>query len=92
MTITLHAIADAPPETPVVDTVPAVDPCYFVIQRANGQWSPAAKILFVFQNEQDAERQALVMKRLHPGQHFGVALLRSEARENPEPFQIVRTN
>lgn len=74
---------------------PAADICmadevYFVLQRANGHWSPAAKIVTVFATEQIAEAYAAQQKKLHPQQNFGVAVLRSEAREVAQPIEIVR--
>lgn len=90
MSIHLTAIEGGDEAPAVTNLAAAVEPVWFVIQRANGDWSPAAKILHVFQTEESAEREALHMKRIHPAQNFGVAMLRSEAREAPEPFQIVR--
>lgn len=81
MSLTLKAIADA---------ANAMGPTYFVIQRANGHWSSAAKIISVCGNEIIAEEVAAKEKRKHPHQHFGVAMLRSEAREVAHPIEIVR--
>lgn len=81
MTITLKAIAEASY---------AMGPTYFVIQRANGHWSSAARIIGVCSNEVIAEELAAKEKRSHPHQHFGVAVLRSEAREVLNPIEIVR--
>lgn len=84
MTLTLQRIM------PLADEVTTVDQVYFVIQRANGHWSPAAKIINVFADEKIAEIFASQQKKLHPQQHFGVAVLRSEAREVSNPIEIVR--
>jgi len=81
MTLTLRAIAE---------NAAAMGPVYFVMQRANGHWSPAAKIIAICPSEQAAEDQAAAEKRLHPQQNFGVAVLRSEAREVAQPIEIVR--
>lgn len=82
MTLTLKAISE---------TAFHMGPVYFVIQRANGHWSPAAKIVAVCPTELAAEEHAAAEKRLHPQQNFGVAMLRSEAREVANPIEIVRT-
>lgn len=68
----------------------SVEPVFFVLQRANGHWSPAAKIMGVYHAEIIAELEAARLKKLHPQQAFGVAALRSEAREVIEPIEIVR--
>lgn len=81
MTLTLKAIAE---------TALNMGSQYFVIQRANGHWSVAAKIIAVCGSEQAAEDYAAAEKRLHPQQNFGVAVLRSEAREVKQPIEIVR--
>lgn len=81
MTLTLQRIAE---------NVRTAQPLYMVAQRANGHWSPAAKILGTFDNEADAEHVAADQKRTHPSQHFGVFALRSEARVIPDPIEIVR--
>lgn len=81
MTLTLKAIAEA---------VDANGPTYFVLQRANGHWSTAAKIISISANEKIAEAIAAKEKRAHPHQSYGVAVLRSEAREVPNPIEIVR--
>lgn len=77
---------DVAPEKPA----PRADAVYFVIQRANGSWTPAAKIITASQTEETAEAFALQMKRQHPQQNFGVFMLRSEAREVEAPIEIVR--
>lgn len=84
MTLTLQRIV------PIVDEACTVDQVYFVLQRANGHWSPAAKIISVFATEQIAEAYAAQQKKIHPQQHFGVAVLRSEAREVAQPIEIIR--
>ncbi len=81
MTLTLQKIAEG---------VRPFEPFYFVLQRANGQWSSAAKIIAVCATERDAEDYAAQKKRLNPQQNFGVAALRSEAREVANPVEIVR--
>lgn len=68
----------------------AADPTFFVIQRQNGHWSIAAKIIGVFSSEPLAEAAAQVAKETHPHQTFGVAALRSEARVVAKPIEIVR--
>lgn len=82
MTLTLQAIAAVARDQ--------MGPVYFVIQRANGHWSSAAKIISVCPTEQSAEDQAAAEKRKNPYQNFGVAVLRSEAREVAQPIEIVR--
>lgn len=67
-----------------------VPPVFLVLQRANGHWSPGAKVVHVTRDEEDAEAYALHHKRLHPQQAFGVFMLRSEAREVENPVEIVR--
>lgn len=84
MTLTLQRIVPPEAEPCVTDRV------YFVLQRSNGHWSPAAKVLSVFATEQIAETFAAQQKRLHPQQHFGIAVLRGEAREVSSPIEIVR--
>lgn len=69
-----------------------VEPIFFVIQRANGSWSPGAKIISIHHIESVAEDEAAKMKKLHPQQAFGVAALRSEAREVLVPVEIVRVD
>jgi hypothetical protein len=71
-------------------SAPAVEPVFFVIQRGNGHWSPAAKIMAIFDNESLAETHAANLKDKHPQQTFGVAALRSEAQIVPDPIHIVR--
>lgn len=63
---------------------------FLVMQRANGSWSPGAKIITVCESEDIAEAFALQQKKLHPQQAFGVFMLRSEAREVQAPIEIVR--
>lgn len=82
MNLTLRAIAEVARDH--------MGPTYFVIQRANGHWSSAAKIISVCPTEDGAEEYASAEKRKHPQQHFGVAVLRSEAREVAQPIEIVR--
>lgn len=77
-------------ETVAEDAAHTVAPIFFVIQRANGSWSPAAKIISVFSEQIVAEMEASRLKNLHPQQAFGVAALRSEARPVAEPIIIVR--
>lgn len=81
MTLTLQAIAE---------TAASPDAVYFVIQRSNGHWSPAATILHVMDAEWKADDMALKLKFQHPQQDYGVAKLRSEAREVRKPIEIVR--
>lgn len=68
-----------------------IDPLFFVLRRQNASWSSAATIVSVWDNEKDAEEAASSLKRhglTH--QHFGVAALRSEARDAVAPIEIVR--
>lgn len=69
---------------------PKIPCCYLVIQRSDGDWSPATKIIGVYPNEMLAEDRAAKEKLEHPHQHFGVASLRSEAHTVPNPVQMVR--
>jgi hypothetical protein len=64
---------------------------YFVLQRANGHWSPEAAVVGVFATEEVAEIGCAQQKKANPHLHYGVASLRSEALEVPDPIQIVRT-
>lgn len=75
---------------PLQQTEFSLDPVYLVIQRSNGHWSPAAKVLHVLSVEIAAEDMAAKLKREHPQQTFGVFKLRSEARTVAQPVQIVR--
>lgn len=72
------------------DSEPAAPATFLVLQRANGHWSPGAKVVHVTRDEQDAEAYALHHKRICPQQAFGVFMLRSEAREVKNPVEIVR--
>lgn len=90
-TLHLHAVADHV-EHHDHDDAPGAAPIFFVIQRANGSWSPAAKIMSVHDNESVAETTAANLKDKHPQQTFGVAALRSEARTVLNPIEIVRVN
>lgn len=65
---------------------------YFVLQRPNGDWSPAARILSVHDTEAAAEAAAARQKQLRPHQLFGVAALRSEIRQVKKPLEIVRAD
>lgn len=65
-------------------------PVFFVLQRQNGLWSVAAKIVNTFDNEVEAEAIAAVWKLRQPDFVFGVAKLRSEARAVANPVVIVR--
>lgn len=85
MTLTLQRLV------PVAETAIVAERVYFVLQRANGHWSPAAKILGVFASEDVAELHAAQQKKRNPHQAYGVAVLCSEAREVKQPIEIVRT-
>jgi hypothetical protein len=87
MPLHLHPVETALPPEPASE---AVEPVYFVLQRQNGQWSPAAKIMAVCSAEAEAESVAHHLKIQHPQQFFGVAALRSEARAVANPVEIVR--
>jgi hypothetical protein len=87
MSLHLH-----PVETPpVADPAPRIEKVFFVIQRSNGHWSPAAKITHVMEQEWQAEDMAAKLKSQHPQQHYGVAVLCSEAHTVAHPIEIVRT-
>jgi hypothetical protein len=88
MALHLHAVESD--NAGDVVTAAKVDAVFFVIQRQNGHWSPAAKIMNVFLTEYEAEQSAAALKDLHPQQHYGVAVLRSEARYVAKPIEIVR--
>jgi len=75
-------------QTPLPENTPAA-PVYFVVQRNNGEWTPASKIMVVYNNELLAEEYAARAKLEHPQQHFGVMALRSEARTVRNPVEIV---
>lgn len=79
------AIAVAVPQDP-----PKLEPAFFVLQRNDGEWSPATKILQVFTQLNLAELRATDLKKQFPHQTFAVAALWSEARHVPNPIQIVR--
>jgi hypothetical protein len=87
MSLHLQPVPDAVPEPSSAGTIETV---FFVLQRQNGHWSPAAKIVTVCEHEDTAEAFAAQQKKLHPHQNFGVAMLRSEAREVASPIEIVR--
>lgn len=89
MSLHLQPIEPQPVADPT--TAGTVDTVFFVIQRQNGHWSPAAKIITVCDAEETAEAFAAQQKGLHPQQCFGVAMLRSEARPVAKPIEIVRT-
>lgn len=96
--IHLHAIEGEAPqsvlddeaETEMAMEIAPLAAAFFVLQRQNGHWSVAAKVMAVFDREDAAEQAALALKRGHPQQHFGIAMLRSEAREVEVPFKIVK--
>jgi hypothetical protein len=73
-------------------SVVSVATVYFVIQRQDGHWSKAAKVMSVHPTEPEAELAARHLKETYPHQCFGVAVLRSEARHVPKPIEIVRAN
>lgn len=85
----LHTIENGH-RTDEVETTAKVDAAYFVVERDGAQWSPAAKIWHVFPQEPQAEAAAKSMKEIYPQRHFGVAVLRSEARHVRKPVEIVR--
>lgn len=88
MSLHIHPILPDPvPEPSLAGTVETV---FFVIQRQNGHWSPASKILHVMEKEWQAEDMAQKLKEQHPQQNYGVAMLRSEAQVVPNPIAIVR--
>lgn len=66
--------------------------CYLVIQRSDGDWGPATKIIGAYPNEVLAEDRAQKEKLEHPQQSYGVAALRSEARTVPNPVEMVRVS
>ena len=63
---------------------------FLVIQRAGSEWTPASKILHVFDVETQAEDMAAKLKTQYPHQTFGVALIVSEAHPRRNPVEIVR--
>lgn len=75
---------------PVPPDAPKLDPAFFVLQRNDGEWSPATKIIQVFGQLSIAEMRAAELKKQFPHQTFAVAALWSEARHVPNPVQIVR--
>jgi hypothetical protein len=85
MSLHLHPVENAGP-TPL----PHIDTVFFVIQRDNGHWSAAARIIFVCDSADDAERFAQRQKKLHPHQHFGIAKLHAEIHII-DSLQIIRT-
>lgn len=86
-TLHLHSISDAV-------TAPDAPPSavYLVIQRSNGHWSPAAKIISVHETESVAEAIASTLRTKQPQQAFGIFKLRSEARPVAVPIEIVRAS
>lgn len=87
--IHLHSVHDHVDDG-VMHLNEGVQPIFFVIQRGNGHWSVAAKIMSLFPSEDLAEAEAKRLKDEYPQQTFGVAQLRSEARIVPDPIEIVR--
>jgi len=83
VTLHLHAV-----NTPVADD--AVKPLFAVVQRRNGDWSPDARIIALFDREAEAELFATEYGRTHPHLRFGIWQLRSEARLVEKPVQVVR--
>ena len=88
MSMHVQSVEDTP--MPAIAAGASVDAVFFVIQRANGSWSPGAKIISVHSTEMIAEAHAAKLMKDHPKQTFGVAMLRSEAREVMNPIEIVR--
>lgn len=86
-TLHLHPISDA---TPAPDLTSKLDVVFLVVQRSNGHWSPAAKILSVHETEPVAEAIAALSRLKSPQQTFGVFKLRSEARPVAMPIEMVR--
>lgn len=74
----------------VPSDAPKLEPAYFVLQRNDGEWSPATKVIQVFVQLQLAEFRAADLKKQFPHQTFAVAALFSEARHVPNPIEIVR--
>jgi hypothetical protein len=85
MSLHLHPVENAGP-TPL----PHIDTVFFVIQRGNGHWSPASKVIYVTDDQDIAEAFAAQQKKLHPQQTYGVAKLRSEIHII-DSLQIIRT-
>lgn len=86
-TLHLHPVTDqaAPP-----DPASKLDAIFLVVQRSNGHWSPAAKIISVCETEHIAEAIAAMSRLKSPQQTFGVFKLRSEARPVAMPIEMVR--
>lgn len=74
----------------VPNDAPKLDPAFFVLQRNDGEWSPATRIIQVFGQLNIAELRAAELKKQFPHQTFAVAALWSEARHVPNPVEIVR--
>jgi hypothetical protein len=82
----------SPPTIPPVECAAAAAPrqTFFLIQRQNGHWSPGAKIIAVYEDQGVAEAAAILSKKDHPQQHYGIASLFSEALPVANPVEIVR--
>jgi hypothetical protein len=85
MSLHLHPVENAGP-TPL----PHIDAVFFVIQRGNGHWSPASKVIYVTDDYLTAEHFACQQKKLHPQQIFGISKLVSEVHII-DSLQIIRT-
>lgn len=86
-TLHLHPIPD-PALAP--DPSSKLDAIFLVVQRSNGHWSPAAKILSIHETEPVAEAIAALSRLKSPQQTFGVFKLRSEARPVAMPIEMIR--
>jgi hypothetical protein len=85
MSLHLRSLRDLPP-----DLASSSDAVYFVLQRADGHWSPGARIIGVYGSAQVAELAARKQKRTYPQRCFGIAVLTGEAREVADPIEIVK--
>jgi hypothetical protein len=87
--MSMHAI---PEELPDLAVTAKVHEVFFVLERGNGQWSPGAKVLHVFETEEAAETAAEDLATKFPLRHFGVAALRSECQHLAKPVLTVRVH
>lgn len=71
-------------------SAPKLERSFFVMQRCDGHWTAAAKILSVHVSQDEAEQEAERLHKLHSQQVFGVFPLVSEIRTRPDVTEIVR--
>ena len=75
---------------PAADSASKPDAVFLVVRRENGHFSPAAKVMAVFNDERDAESEASRLHEQYPSIVFGVFALRSEARTKPVITELAR--